>query len=229
MTDSEEQVLHAYYDGIAAAYDGSRFGNSYGRYLDAQERAILQRWLPSAPAAPVLDLACGTGRLLGLASIGVDASAAMLAEARSRQPGRALIQASATALPFQDGSLEAIFSLHFFMHLSRPKQAQVLAECHRVLRPGGMLVFDIPSATRRRLLRQRPGGWHGATALSFDEIRAAAGPGWQLADRAAALMLPVHRLPSRWREPLRRADSLLCGSALMPLASYLFAQLRKCP
>lgn len=230
MTDSEEQqVLHAYYDGIAAGYDASRFGNSYGRYLDAQERAILQRWLPAVPGARVLDLACGTGRLLDFASVGVDTSAAMLGQARARAPGRTLIQATATALPFEDDSLDAVFSLHFFMHLSRAMQAQVLAECRRVLRPGGVLVFDVPSATRRRLLRQRPGGWHGATSLSFGEIREAAGPGWQLADRSAALMLPVHRLPAGLRDPLRRVDSLLCRSPLMPLASYLFVQLRKCP
>lgn len=226
-TDSEEQALHAYYDGIATGYDASRFGNSYGRYLDAQERAILRRWLPATPGAQVLDLACGTGRLLGFASAGVDASAAMLSQARARAPGQTLVQASATALPFDDASLDAIFSLHFFMHLSRLKQAQVLSECRRVLRPGGILVFDVPSATRRRLLRQQPAGWHGATSLSFDEIREATEADWQLAARAAVLMLPVHRLPARLRAPLRWADSVLCTSRLMPLASYLFVQLRK--
>lgn len=226
-TDSEEQALNAYYDGIAASYDASRFGNSYGRYLDTQERAILQRWLPATPGARVLDLACGTGRLLGFASVGVDASAEMLGQAHARGFEQPLLQASATALPFDDESLDAIFSLHFFMHLSRTKQAEVLAECLRVLRPGGMLVFDVPSATRRRLLGQRPVGWHGATSLSFDDICTATAPGWQLAARAAVLMLPVHRLPARLRAPLRRVDSLLCASPLMPLASYLFVQLHK--
>ncbi|PTT80297.1 methyltransferase type 11, partial [Pelomonas sp. HMWF004] len=171
--------------------------------------------------------ACGTGRLLEWASVGVDASAGMLARAQARRLDLPLIQASATALPMDDGSLDAVFSLHFFMHLSREKQAQVLAECHRVLRPGGVLVFDVPSATRRRLLRQRPAGWHGATSLSFSDIRAATAPGWHLAARAAALMLPVHRLPPAVRAPLRWADSLLCRSPLMPLASYLFVQLNK--
>ncbi len=223
----DQQAVCAYYDGIAAQYDESRFGNSYGRYLDAQERPVLRRWLPAVPGARVLDLACGTGRLLAFASVGVDASAEMLAVARTRADGRELIQASATRLPLADGSLDAIFSLHFFMHLSEPVQQQVLRECHRVLRPGGMLVFDIPSATRRRLLGQRRTGWHGSTSLSFDEIRRVSGPDWQLASRAAVLMLPVHRLPSRVRAPLRQLDSLLCASPLMPLASYLFVQLRK--
>ena len=71
----EPQAVRAYYDGIAARYDESRFGNSYGRYLDAQERPLLRRWLPAVPGARVLDLACGTGRLLEFASLGVDASA----------------------------------------------------------------------------------------------------------------------------------------------------------
>ncbi|RTL45596.1 MAG: class I SAM-dependent methyltransferase [Burkholderiales bacterium] len=225
--DDEQQALTSYYDGIAATYDDSRFGNSYGRYLDGQERGLLRRLLPAAPGARVLDLACGTGRLLSFASLGVDASAEMLGVARQRAGDRPLIQASATRLPLDDGSLDAVFSLHFFMHLSRPTLDEVLRESHRVLRPGGVLVFDIPSATRRRLLGQRRSGWHGSTSLSFGDVRAAAEPDWQLASRGAVLMLPVHRLPTRLRAPLRQVDSLLCASPLMPLASYLFVQLRK--
>lgn len=223
----DEQAVCAYYDGIAAQYDESRFGNSYGRFLDAQERPVLRRWLPAVPGARVLDLACGTGRLLEFASLGADASAEMLAVARARAGGRELIQASATRLPLPDGSLDAIFSLHFFMHLGEPMLREVLRECHRVLRPGGTLVFDIPSATRRRLLGQRRTGWHGATSLSFDDIREVSGPAWRLASRAAVLMLPVHRLPPRLRAPLRQVDRLLCASPLMPLASYLFVKLHK--
>ena len=34
-----------YYDQLAARYDRDRFGNSYGAYLDVQERRLLGRWL----------------------------------------------------------------------------------------------------------------------------------------------------------------------------------------
>ena len=30
-----------YYDNLAANYDENRFGNSYGKYIDQQERSFL--------------------------------------------------------------------------------------------------------------------------------------------------------------------------------------------
>ncbi len=77
-----------YYDALAETYDDHRFGNSYGAYVDAQERQVLKRWLPPANTASILDLACGTGRLLDLATHGLDASEAMVRIARSRHPDK---------------------------------------------------------------------------------------------------------------------------------------------
>jgi hypothetical protein len=37
--------LVQYYDLLAGHYDAYRFGNSYGRYVDAQKRRVLCRWL----------------------------------------------------------------------------------------------------------------------------------------------------------------------------------------
>src|ERR1051325_5797926 len=44
-------------------------------------------------------------------------------------------QMDATKMPFPDGSFDFIFSFNVFEHL--PEPATVLAECKRVLRPGG--------------------------------------------------------------------------------------------
>lgn len=223
----EENTLRDYYDRIAADYDASRFGNSYGRYIATQERRILQRWLPRHAGAQVLDLACGTGRFLDLATVGLDASAKMLAVARQSHAKQALVHASALSMPFADDRFDAIFSLHLFMHLRPSTVAGVLDECHRVLRPGGVMVFDIPSATRRRMLRFQAQGWHGGTSASLAELKKLTAAKWAMASTSAVLMLPVHRIPVSLRLPLISLDDLLCRSWLKSMASHLFLQLRK--
>lgn len=70
--------ITTYYNQLAQKYDSDRFGNAYGRFLHAQERALLTRWLASVKAGAILDLGCGTGRFLDLATHGLDASTGML-------------------------------------------------------------------------------------------------------------------------------------------------------
>ncbi len=224
--DSEEQV-RSYYDHIAAEYDRSRFGNTYGRYLDQQERQILQRWLPQKSDALILDLACGTGRLLDFATIGLDASVNMLEIARQKYPQMPLIQAAGDQMPLPSNTCDAIFALHLFMHLSPTQITRILAECHRILRPGGMMIFDIPSALRRRLVRYQAEDWHGATALSIADIRQATREHWQLNASAGVMLFPIHRIPAAYRERLRSLDRVLCQTGLKAIASYLLIQLIK--
>jgi SAM-dependent methyltransferase len=73
--------------------------------------------------------------------IGVDFSEAMLAEARQRYPEIEFRQGSADALPFEDGTFDAVVSNLVFHHLGRPEQA--LREAYRVLRPGGRVGFTV--------------------------------------------------------------------------------------
>jgi HAD phosphatase, family IIIA len=87
----------SYYDAIAAEYDNSRFGNSYGRFVDAEERRILDRIIGEKRGRQILEMACGTGRLTGYATHGLDASEEMMAFARKRHSGVRFVRASATA------------------------------------------------------------------------------------------------------------------------------------
>ena len=100
----------------------------------------------------VVDLGCGTGRSLpplvhaagesGWVA-GVDLSENMLAETRAflnRQDmpkAAALCQADAIHLPFPSGSLDAVFTSFTLELFDTPEIPVVLAECRRVLRPGG--------------------------------------------------------------------------------------------
>lgn len=100
--------------------------------------------LAGEQAVPVLDLACGEGRLMRLLSarsvdvVGLDRSPTMLQAA----PGKRVL-GDAQALPFQADSYGGVAALYFLYHLSRPELA--LREAHRILRPGGLFVAATPS------------------------------------------------------------------------------------
>ena len=99
--------------------------------------------------ARILDLGCGTGQLparladeLPDARIaGCDFSAGMLRRAAARCPGAQFVQGDAGQLPFADGVFDAIVSTEAFHWF--PDPARALAECLRILRPGGHLLLAV--------------------------------------------------------------------------------------
>ncbi len=100
-------------------------------------------WLAAGVAGGrVLDLGCGTGRNLplfggGVRPIGVDPCLQTLAKARRRAPGVPLVQARAEALPFRDGSFDAVVSGLVFCSVADVPRG--LGEVRRVLKAGGAL------------------------------------------------------------------------------------------
>jgi SAM-dependent methyltransferase len=224
---AEHKSVVQYYDELAERYDRDRFLNAYGAYADAQERRILRRWLAPISRGRILDLACGTGRLLDLATHGLDASAAMVRIARSKHPGKPIHCGPAIELEQLSVRFEAIFCLHLFMHLSPGEIEGLFRVCLDQLQPGGSFIFDVPTSLRRRLTGFQPGGWHGGTALSWAEVRALAGAGWRHRADRGVLFFPVHRLPSRLRPAFRRVDDLIGMTPLKVLSSYAVYCLEK--
>jgi SAM-dependent methyltransferase len=98
-------------------------------------------------AGSCLDLGCGSGVAvpalagLGWRVVGVDLSGDQLRVAREHAGGLsiALVQADAAALPFDDGSFQAVVSLLTHTDLDDPEGA--FAEAARVLQPGGRLIY----------------------------------------------------------------------------------------
>ncbi len=70
---------------------------------------------------------------------GLDLSSGMLAQARSRSGGFALVQAVAWQLPFPSSSFDLIFCVHAFHHFG--DQPGFIQRAYRLLRPGGALAI----------------------------------------------------------------------------------------
>lgn len=221
--------IKAYYDELAPQYQESRFANTYGQYIQAQEMAVLEKYLSQNPSEPCLDLACGSGRYLNFASHGMDISPEMLKVARAKHPKIDFQLGDARALNYADGSFGNCLSFHLFMHLERESLKQILSEVHRILVPGGRFLFDIPSAERRKLTNYQSESWHGAYSISPRELQSLLGPGWELENYFGIASFPIHRIPKKLRSGFRRIDNFLGRSPVKNYASHLLFILRKKP
>ena len=94
----------------------------------------------------VLDIGCGTGANMQALDIGygIDFSVAAVQFCRERGLYNTAT-ASATSLPFADESFDAAISCDVLCHNSIREKTQMLRECARVLRPGALLILNLPA------------------------------------------------------------------------------------
>jgi len=101
----------------------------------------------------LLDVGCGTGRTLAQIAVahpavrlsGLDMSPYYLQVARTvlgGVPDVSLVAENAERLPFRSGHFDIVTSVYLFHELPHAARRTVLAEMHRVLRPGGLLVVE---------------------------------------------------------------------------------------
>ncbi len=105
-----------------------------------------------AAGGAVLEIGCGTGMglpYLALRSqtvVGGDYTMPLLESARRHVPGAKLVRLDAQHLPFMPASFDAVLMLEMIYYL--PDQPAALAECRRVLKPGGRLMICMPNRDR---------------------------------------------------------------------------------
>lgn len=124
-----------------------------------QEIASVFAHLDEVGAAPAqrrraLDFGCGVGRLtraLGRrfdAAVGVDVAPTMVDQARALDPDpnvSFVVNQAADLSVFDDASFDFVYSNIVLQHVSNDLQRGYLAEFCRVLAPGGLAVFQVPS------------------------------------------------------------------------------------
>ncbi len=121
----------------------------YYRSVHGHMRHNLERQLGSR-SARVLDAGCGSGGLInrlksahaGWVFTGLDFSPLACNLARHRCAAE-IVQGSVTELPFEAGSFDAIVSVDVLCQIDNP--ATALAEFYRCLRPGGVVVVNVPA------------------------------------------------------------------------------------
>lgn len=84
---------------------------------------------------------------------------------RAPAPGVNCIYDARKRLPFEDNSVRGIFTEHFFEHIDYEEEVPpFLAECHRVLRPGGVIRIIVPDA-ESYIRAYVAGGWDQIAAI----------------------------------------------------------------
>lgn len=147
---------HGNADTAGITLDHSRSYDTFVNAFFAGRRPAIFRKLAelsgAAPGDRALDVGCGTGYLTSkLAEVvapdgsvtGVDASAAMVAEAsRLRSSaGCTYTVGAAERLEFEDGRFDVVTSSLMLHHLPTELRVPALHEMRRVLRPGGRLLI----------------------------------------------------------------------------------------
>lgn len=139
------------WDDYAAFYDWEN-ARTFGRRDVAFWRTVARQVVP-----PVLELGCGTGRVLmplarsGIRVVGLDRSLPMLARAaerrrrlaRPRRPG--LLRGDMRTLPFAEASFGGVIAAYGLLQslLDDTDLSVVLGEVRRVLRRGGLFGIDL--------------------------------------------------------------------------------------
>jgi SAM-dependent methyltransferase len=212
-----------------------------------------RRWLP-AGALRILDVGCafGYGTVAvaaggppGRVAVGVERDPEHIQRARRLYPWLTILEGDAASLPVPDGCADAVLLLDVLEHLEDARPA--VAEAHRVLRPGGVLVVSVPhrgpqlaldSLNLYRALRRRRPSWpplepatESADGIhrhyAVDEMRELLSPGFEV-DRVQrsglGLQEPVYLAGLVARVP-RRTDQVGRLALTLHLILYLLDDL----
>jgi SAM-dependent methyltransferase len=153
---AEDLTAGASYDNRLALSSMGLMGENLDDIGVSLARFVQLRW-PQFRPHRLLDLGCTVGHNTGawkdafpdseVHAIDVAAPCLRYGLARARSQGRAIHfhQMNAERLEFPDASFDMVFSSMFLHEIPPRRIGRILAECHRVLAPGGlMLHMELP-------------------------------------------------------------------------------------
>ena len=140
-------------DELTRLHEEETAGGSHFIDLASRDRAIaaLQSFLPKTTAPVILEVGVSGGHFLDdllrdfptAMLLGADYTRGSLEDIIGRFDGLPLIQMDLTDSPFPDDVLDAIVLLNVLEHIDRDDLA--VSHCFRMLRPGGILVVEVPA------------------------------------------------------------------------------------
>ena len=158
-SDTHDATTRMAWDAVATAYARLLPDMSLEAPLDRAVLAAYVEMLSADPAALVLEVGCGTGRVtkhltdLGLDMLGLDLSPAMAAAAHASHAELPFAVAHARALPLQDAVLGGLVAWYSLINMPTTSLTPVFAEFARVVRPGGAVLVAFQSGEGQRVDR----------------------------------------------------------------------------
>lgn len=243
-------------DAMLAATADAEDRHFWFKGLRRTARRLLDDELRGRHPTQIIDCGAGTGRNLDWLrdygpAVGVELSPTGLAVARAHR--RPVVQGSVLDLPFADGSADLVTSFDVFYCLHDPQVDRALSEMHRVLRPGGLVLFNVAALailrgshsalsgevrryTRATLRADVEAGGFRITRLTFTNcLTFPVTLGARLADRlrgranvgsTADLQVPAAPI-NAGLDLLLRLESTAVRHVNMPIGSSLFCLARR--
>jgi SAM-dependent methyltransferase len=137
------------HDSLALTGERTIPGLAEENYWFRRHEVVYRRLAPRCAGRDVLEAGCGEGYgadlIADVASsvIGLDYDEPTIAHVRARYPRVDVRHGNLASLPLPDASVDVVVNLQVIEHLW--DQPQFVAECRRVLRPGGLLLMSTPN------------------------------------------------------------------------------------
>lgn len=168
---------------LVAATQG---GGDVRSYVDSMISGLhtLESLVPSSAIESILDIGCGTGRLLmgwhciGKRITGVDINAELIEWSKANLPGEWHVCDVLPPLTLDTARFDLVQLASVFTHLPLDHQRKWVEEIRRVLKPGGVVVITLHGEIYKRIFNQSgeyselPTGAIGSNAFATFHSRA---------------------------------------------------------
>ncbi len=143
-------------------------------YWFRRHEVVYRRLVQRCRGRDVLEAGCGEGYGADLIAdvaagvIGLDYDETAVAHVRARYPRVDMRHGNLAELPLPDGAVDVVVNFQVIEHLW--DQGQFVAECARVLRPGGVLMMSTPNRITFSPGRDTPVNPFHTRELNADEL-----------------------------------------------------------